>query len=199
MVIKKTTWTVFFLWYPEVKFLKKEWTDTKILAIQRTNLKLLNKSICGILWSFSSLRHCFKWIALFEHQCFLTESHIMVYVQTKFSVSYQGTTFIYSLINLISICWALLPFTTLGVIISMISLKFLPMKFVMFYRESVLTMPKQQYILPKEWFLNGPPFATAQRRILINGKENRVANRIVICPGRKRDREPKQLSSIFFH
>lgn len=148
---------------------------------------------------FFSLRHCFKRIAIFEHQYFLIESHIMVDMQTKFSVSYQGTTFIYSLIHLISICWALLPFTTLGVIISMSSLKFLPIRFVMFYRESVLTMPKQQYILPKEWFLNDPPFPTAQRRILINGKENRVANRTVICPGRKRDREPKQLSSIFFH
>lgn len=155
------------------------------------------------MWNFMvfffSLRHCFKCITFFEHRYFLTESHIILDMQTKFSESYLGITFIYSLIHLISICWVLLPFTTLGVIISMSSLKFLPRRFVMFYRENVLTVPKQQYILPKEWFLNGPPFATAQRRILINGKENRVANRTVICPGRKRDREPKQLSSIFFH
>jgi hypothetical protein len=58
---------------------------------------------------------------------------------------------------------------------------------------------KQQLILPKDWFKNDPRYATAKRRILTNGKKNIVANRAVICAGRKRDTEAKQLSSIFFH
>lgn len=113
------------------------------------------------------------------------------------TLSFQGTTFMHSLIHLISTYWALLPFTALGVIISTSSLKLLLMRFIMFYKDSALTVPKQQFILPEEWCLNDPPFATAQRRILINGKENRVANSDVSWE-KKRQRAKTVLNFLLF-
>ena len=45
----KQFWTIYFLCYPKVKLLKRDETDSKILALLRNNLELLNKSLYVIL------------------------------------------------------------------------------------------------------------------------------------------------------